>query len=340
MTSYLISVLEKEIVDKKGVGVILTTHSPSTVAMAPEDSLYKLSKSGTRKRLEKIDKEAALRLLTDGVPTLGVSYENRRQVFVESRYDVEYYEKLYNALLRYRQLHELPISDVTLSFQSSGGTAFGDCELVKQHVAYFKKNDVGTVLGVIDWDGKNGGNDRVFVNGKDKRYSIESYLLDPVLVGVLLLGGVRKDRGPSVRTKPEDLGLPPLTTAATLPTLGQHQIQAMTDAILAKLKRDTDAEVELIDCKYLQGFTIKLPQWFLKLKGHKHDKKPKAEDGEDEKKVPDGLEVRYRSAFPELNSFQGDSFNKEVLEVVLSDHPSLLQQDFAALFDKLSAQQV
>ena len=37
---------------------------------------------------------------------------------------------------------------------------------------------------------------------------------------------------------------------------------------------------------------------------------------------------------------QTDSFNKEVLEVVLSDHPALLQQDFAELFDKLSAQQV
>ena len=301
--------------------------------MAPDESLYELRKSGTRKQLVKIKKETAIRLLTDGVPTLGVSYENRRQVFVESRYDVEYYEKLYASLLRFRQRNNQPISETTLSFQSSGGTAFGDCELVKQHVNYFRENNVGTVFGLIDWDGKNNGNEYVHVSGKDVRYSIESYLLDPVLVGVLLLGGVRKDRGSSVRTDPEVLGLPRLTTAAQLPTLGQQQIQAMVDSILGKLIRDTDSNTELSDCKYLQGFSIQLPAWFLQLKGHKFDQRPNG--NETSTPTSDGLEVRYRNAFPELRSFTGNALNQEILNVVLADYPSLLQSDFEQIFDTL-----
>ena len=137
----------------------------------------------------------------------------------------------------------------------------------------------------------------------------------------------------SVRTEPEALGLPRLTTAAQVPTLGQKQIQAMVNSILEKLIRDTDSNTELVDCKYLQGFSIQLPTWFLQLKGHKFDQKPN--DNETSTPSSDGLEVRYREAFPELKSFTSNALNQEILNVVLADYPSLLQSDFEQMFDGL-----
>lgn len=46
-------------------------------------------------KVEKVSRSAALSLLTAGVPTLSVSFDGRRQVFVESRTDAGVYELLY-----------------------------------------------------------------------------------------------------------------------------------------------------------------------------------------------------------------------------------------------------
>src|SRR5207247_9494265 len=89
MTRKFLDVIQNVFVNEKGVKVIMTTHSPSTVALAPEESIFLMNK--TTPRIAKANKDEALRILTSGVPTLSINYENRRQVFVESKYDVEFY---------------------------------------------------------------------------------------------------------------------------------------------------------------------------------------------------------------------------------------------------------
>lgn len=54
---------------RNGVKVILVTHSPTTVALAPDDSLYVVNKSGN-KRIEKQTKHDALSILTQGYATM------------------------------------------------------------------------------------------------------------------------------------------------------------------------------------------------------------------------------------------------------------------------------
>lgn len=51
------------------VRVILVTHSPTTIALAPEDSVYVMNKPGL-KRIEKKTKQEALSILTEGFATL------------------------------------------------------------------------------------------------------------------------------------------------------------------------------------------------------------------------------------------------------------------------------
>jgi predicted ATPase len=53
----------------RGVKVILVTHSPTTVAIAPEDSIYVMNKDG-KDRIVKTDKNKALSILTEGFATL------------------------------------------------------------------------------------------------------------------------------------------------------------------------------------------------------------------------------------------------------------------------------
>ncbi|MFC5409110.1 AAA family ATPase [Larkinella bovis] len=112
MAKQLLRVIEEVFVKEKGVKVIMTTHSPSTVAMAPEGSLYIMQKS--EPRILPKSKEQIMKLLTEGIPSFSVYADSRRQVFVESDVDVYFYSKVYDKLKKRIQ------SDKSLYFISSG----------------------------------------------------------------------------------------------------------------------------------------------------------------------------------------------------------------------------
>lgn len=59
----------KNIFLTKNVKVIIVTHSPTTIALAPEESIYVMNTSGDS-RIEKKSKSSALTILTDGFATL------------------------------------------------------------------------------------------------------------------------------------------------------------------------------------------------------------------------------------------------------------------------------
>lgn len=68
MMKNMLDVIQKIFV-KEGVKVILVSHSPTTIALAPEESIYVMNKSG-RNRIEKKSKQDALAILTQGFATL------------------------------------------------------------------------------------------------------------------------------------------------------------------------------------------------------------------------------------------------------------------------------
>lgn len=70
MITNLFKILEESLTSK-GVNVILVTHSPSTVALAPDDSIYLMQRSGSN-RVTKTTKEAALNVLTEGFASLSI----------------------------------------------------------------------------------------------------------------------------------------------------------------------------------------------------------------------------------------------------------------------------
>ena len=68
MIRSLLSVL-RDVLTPNGVKSILVTHSPTTVALAPEEALYEMRRAGPD-RLKKIGRSEALSLLTEGFATL------------------------------------------------------------------------------------------------------------------------------------------------------------------------------------------------------------------------------------------------------------------------------
>lgn len=68
MMQNMLDVIER-IFRQQGVKVILITHSPTTIALAPENSIYVMNRSGSN-RIEKKSKQEALSVLTQGFATI------------------------------------------------------------------------------------------------------------------------------------------------------------------------------------------------------------------------------------------------------------------------------
>jgi|GEM_PF-1210747 len=68
MIKILLKVIDETLL-KNGTKVIMVTHSPTMVALAPEESIYIMNKV-SENRLEKKPKNEALSILTEGLPTL------------------------------------------------------------------------------------------------------------------------------------------------------------------------------------------------------------------------------------------------------------------------------
>ncbi|HBR1446546.1 TPA: AAA family ATPase [Klebsiella pneumoniae] len=188
--------------------IIITTHSPTTVALAPNDSIYLVDKN----TVNIIEKDKAISDLLDGVSQISVKPENRRQVFVESQYDANVYQSIYSTLKNRSKTIDPMIS---LNFISTGAkitkeflsgkvkqildindealiTEFiesvngsGNCVQVKSQVEALVEDGNDTVRGIIDWDRKNKPYSYITVLAENYAYSIENITLDPICILLL-----------------------------------------------------------------------------------------------------------------------------------------------------------
>lgn len=303
MSKQFLEVIENVFVKEKGVRVIISTHSPSTVALAMEEALFVVNKTGVR--IEKTTKDKALKILTSGVPSFSVNYENRRQVFVESANDVAFFEKIYQILSN----HLIP--EISLTFISSGesrtdknGTKISNCDQVINITNTLRNAGNNFVWGIIDYDEKNKSSAHIKVLGEDRRYSIENYLFDPILVAGLLLR--------EKYIKREDLGLTNNETYIDFKKLTQEQLQAIANFVIDKLESIVKPlERVLSRAVLLNGMEIQIPTWYLNHHGH-------------------ALEEAILKAFPELKALKKgkeEALKIEIINKVIDDIPELLAKD-------------
>jgi len=290
------------LVEQRGVSCILTTHSPTTVALAPDDSLYELV-AGTPK---KVTKQEALNRLTFGVPTLSIDYSGRRQVFVESDTDAASYETL-ESVLKAR----VPLPR-TLTFMSTGlrraGQEIGTgCAVVTKIVSELAANGNASVYGLLDWDGANVPTDRVHILGSGTHYALDNLLLDPLLVAALLLRDVTKLAGTDA-------------TFASLPNLDPDALQKLIDAVEQPIQYPL-ADMARSESRYHGVAALNVRQQHQQMNGHE-------------------LEALVVAAHPSLNRYSAGGRGKltdSVVKRVLVDYPAFCPTPIVEAFTRLAA---
>jgi energy-coupling factor transporter ATP-binding protein EcfA2 len=296
MIQNLLRIVETVFVDQYGVKVILSTHSPTTVALAPEQALYVMRRTEEPRLKPAASRDEALKALTIGLSTLSVKLENRRQVFVESEYDEQSYQEIY------RLVRSKVPSEMSLQFIASGKGGQGNSAAVKHLVGELRKAGNDTVVGIVDRDERGGAGDGIFFS--TERYSIENFILDPVVVGAFLL---------RERLVPADsLGLAPGTRHFEL---GPSHAQLLSDAVSGKILEPTDDATPLA-CAYVGGFSCTVPKTYLELRGH-------------------DLEDRLKNAFAPLRRF-GSSLKREVILKGFGDLVDYIPADLVRLFSAVS----
>lgn len=301
MTKSLLATIQDVLVRDKNVTVILTTHSPTTVALAPEEAIYSMNPSGPR--VEKTSKSAALSLLTSDVPTLSVAFDGRRQVFVESRTDAGLYDLLFQRYkVELRSERSLIFVEVGRR-DESGGERNAGCSQVERLVDDLASGGNQSVLGLVDWDGHRTQKGRIHVLSAGIRNGLESALFDPVLLLALVAREniqFGKDRGLFVDAD----------SYIALQAWEQARWQVAVDALQGLLLKSASSQWESIDIQYLNGMSIKVAKSYLHMDDHK------LED----------LIVTTFGFLQSKNRRTGDLMRR-VSDIVLADLPRLLPKD-------------
>jgi len=260
LSKFLISFLHDELCSKHGCKVIMTTHSPSSVALGPENSLFIMRREDER-RLEQVSKDKALSLLTEGVPTLSVRLENRRTVVVESKYDVTLYTRFFELLKTKKH------PTTSLTFVNSGVVKdeTASCDKVKEVVTLFRNGGNGSVFGILDWDTRNNPSDdgAIKILGHQSYYSIENLALDPFMLSLYLHIKNAKNANRALGSSflPSDF-----FDHKDDVSFIQQVVNQVCEAVARK--HDHPAHSAQIQHAYVGGQSVSLPSWYATTKGH------------------------------------------------------------------------
>jgi predicted ATPase len=185
MCKRFLDTIANVLVHGHSVRVIMTTHSPSTVALSPTDSLFELTPPGPK--IERIAfREQAIARLTAGFVTV---MKTTRHVFVEDEEDREFYEAVFQMCVDDGHLDKtvplvfLPASSPTRSGAKGQGGGWAEVKKIIERLSDTALKDV--VCGLLDGDGMSSTEKPKIY--RLTRYSIENYLMDPFVVyGALL----------------------------------------------------------------------------------------------------------------------------------------------------------
>lgn len=259
MSQQFLNVIKNVLVDKFGVQVIMTTHSPSTVMLAPSDSIYEMSHVNPRIR-KSPSKNHSVSLLTSGIVYVG---EGTKYFLVEDNDDVMFYSFVYNQLTSENQIDSnIPLVFISASTKDKSGGK----NIVQNWVNKLQESGlVGIIQGLIDADSENTTSLGVY---KINRYSIENYLIDPILVYATLID---KEKNHAIEGMKLSIG-----EEYKLKSLPAQTLQKVADTIFSivepELKNyfsdfDSTTELERVEIKFINGTTLMYPKWLLYRRG-------------------------------------------------------------------------
>lgn len=179
MSKIMVEIIQEIIVNQQKIPVVITTRHPTTVIASNGISIYEMIRG--KSEPQKISTQQAVEHLTEDVPFLRISAEKRRPVFVESKYDVDFYTRLTNILQRKETLSCEPV------FLTAKQNGKSNCTDIIDILAALSQTGDEITHGIIDWDTNNQSKPRLIVLGDGERYAIENYVFDPLLLGLFLI---------------------------------------------------------------------------------------------------------------------------------------------------------
>lgn len=248
LTKQFFDVIDNVLIRQYGVRVIMTTHSPSTISLAPDSDhckVYKLSKGPTK--IEEVqDRHELISELSDG---LLVVSPKTKYVVVEGKNDKPFYESIYKTAIKKKYIKNYP----PLVFIP--GT---NKDSVKHWVKELREIGNTDYYGIIDLDKGNEPSDGVHVLS---RYSIENYLLDPINVFVTSTKKIPALSKYEISRGDEE----------TVQDFGQDELQSISDGVLLEIRPSIEElSIELekrSEIEYTDGRKIQVPEWFLVNRG-------------------------------------------------------------------------
>ena len=251
MTRGLIRTIADVLVKQYGISVIMASHSPSTVALHTGDDVC-IMQDG-RNGLKIARKSAALNLLTEGVPTLSLSYRGRRQVFVESNADAETYPMIYDILKRDIQ-SERSLEFVSTGIKDASGVDRNTgCTIVTKLVKQLGDAGNTSTFGLVDWDGKHVSTERVVVLAEGHRNGLENVVLDPLIVSAFLCR--------DCRTEMSKIGIPPATSYFNYVGWTEAQLQPVITQFCQLVLGRTS--IETVSVSYIGGIKLLVEKEYL-----------------------------------------------------------------------------
>jgi len=255
-----LQVLQDVFIRKYSVRVIFTTHSPSTIALCPQESIFEI-KRGQTHIVRVASRQSAISMLSGGLVTVSAG---TKYVLVEDDFDVQVYGALRDLLTDYGTRRDPMALDpaTTLVFLSAGSSRGADrigggCTTVRRWVDKLDGPPFDELfMGLIDRDQGNEDTPRVRMLA---RYSIENYILDPLVVYALLL---ELDIAPAVANV--TLAVGDEASIASLPVMDQ---QAIVEVVCSKV-RPQDISAPRHTVKFTNGNVLQYPQWLLTDRGH------------------------------------------------------------------------
>jgi len=292
MVHALLRLIQEELVGRLGVPVVVTTHSPTTVALAPQSALYVMQR-GSEPRLVKVSTDQALKALLVGVPTLSVNASNRHLVIVESPNDERLYSDILSILGSF-----LPM-ERSLQFMAAGGNTLPNgCAAVIDLVGRLRSNGNIKIWGLIDRDSRRQEPDQN-VLFDPSRYAIENVILDPLAVGILLLREQER--------RLEDI-VSPINYLSFEAEVAQAQ--RVVDAISGLVVPSSTGKKRLV--AYVKGLELEVDEWWLDTQGHE-------------------LQGRLVEVFPQLKKHRTRLLDEVVMKV-WRDRPFLVPLSTLQLF--------
>lgn len=287
MSRKMVEILNHNIVKLSGIPAIITSHSPTTIISSEGISIYQMEKGIPIPK--KISVQKAVELLSSDIPFLKISNDKRRQVFVESKYDVMYYELLTNILLTIDTIESEPIY---LPARTSNGS---NCTDVIEVVNNLYTNGNEQIYGIVDWDNNNESKGRIIVLGENERYSIENYLLDPLMMGLLFIR--------EAKIQISEFGFETISKYSETGNLQPNEAQMIIDKVLNDLGLFS---ANVIEYDLYNNWKLNVSSEFNLFQGH-------------------DLESLYKRKYPFLNSYQReDALKKDVIQKIVNDFPEFV----------------